>query len=188
LFVEAQVPLAWNPQLNRGARIFGRVLDHEGQPAKSLSVLFESTPTVLARNTQVSLTSETLAGEELSERGEREVPLLGAVRTPWVDLASVREDGSFELCNLPLSLGRLMVLQGMDLGAAALIIEEGVLPGGHELVLRLPAQPATLQVRVTLPGVYSRPLRKTTDNIMMSGRFSGLRVPVCLYDLKFIGN
>jgi hypothetical protein len=151
LFVEAPLPLTWNAYLDRGLRISGRVVDHDGQATNGLSVLFESTPTTLARNSQVRISSETRAGEELSELGDVQAPLPGAVRTPWVDMAVVREDGSFELSNLPAGLGRLMVVPGIDTAGAALIIAEGVLPGGQEIVLQLPAKPARLQIRATLP-------------------------------------
>jgi hypothetical protein len=154
LFVEAPVPLSWNARLDRGARILGRVLDHKGEPAADVSVLFETIPTALARNTQVRMSSETLTGEEISERGEAQTPLAGAVRTPWVDSVAVCDDGTFELSNLPQSLGRLLVVSSSDRNAPALVIEEGVMPGGHELLLRLPAKSATLQIRATLPPLW----------------------------------
>ena len=151
LFVEAPQPLAWNARLERGASVVGRVLDAQGEPAKNLLVVYESTPEVRARPTQVRMTMETRGGEEVSERGENSPGVQGGVRTPWVDRVALREDGSFELANLPAGLGRLLLVPADDPQAPALLIEEGVLPGEHEYVLRLPERPATIQLRVVLP-------------------------------------
>ncbi len=151
LLVEAPNQLQWNTSLDRGARVIGRVLDSEGKPAQNAIVRYESLPNVVARSTSVSMSLETQAGEEISERGESSAIVPGELRLPWVDQTSPREDGTFEIANLPLGLGRLLVLDKDHLEEGALLVEDGVLAGDHEYVLRIPADPGTLRLRVKPP-------------------------------------
>ena len=151
LFVDAPNPMHWSVHLDRGARIVGRVLDAEGKPALNMIVRYESVPAVVLRSTSVSLSVETRSGEEISEHGEPRAVVPGELRVPWVDQTSPRDDGTFELANLPGGLGRLLVLDKDQPDASAIVVEEGVLAGEHEYVLRIPAESGTLRVRVQLP-------------------------------------
>ncbi|HTF90622.1 MAG TPA: sigma-70 family RNA polymerase sigma factor [Planctomycetota bacterium] len=157
LFVEAPNPLEWTAHLDRGARIVGKVLDAEGKPAADKLIRYESTPDVVARSTSVSMTLETRGGEEISEHGETRAGVPGELRTPWVDQTVLREDGSFEFANLPLGLGRLLVLDQEDADGRAWIVEEGVLPGEQEHVLRIEAQRGSLQLEVKLDPAIDEP-------------------------------
>ena len=151
LFVVAPTPLHWEARLERGARVTGHVLDPDGKPEKYVFVRYESTPEVIVRGTSVRLSLETKGAEELSEQGAVEAALPGALRAPWVDATGVNEDGSFELANLPSGLGRLTVVSADDIEGPALLVEEGVLPGEHDFVLKLKATEGYMRLHLQLP-------------------------------------
>jgi RNA polymerase sigma-70 factor (ECF subfamily) len=174
LFVEAPNPQLWSASLDRGARVIGHVQDSEGQPALNTIIRYESTPTVVSRSTTISMTMETKAGEEVSEHGEAHDASAGVLRTPWVDQTAPREDGSFEIANLPLGLGRLLVLDKDHPDDSALIVEEGVLPGEHEFVLRAPAEFGTLRLRVQFPIAIDKPELEVRAISESTGRGSPL--------------
>jgi hypothetical protein len=127
------------------------VRNEDGTPAVNVSVLYESIPDTRARGTSVQITLETRGGEEVSEHGEAQPPLPDAVRTPWVDSATVGEDGAFEFANLPPGLGRLFVVAAGDPRGPALVVEEAVLPGGQPYDLVVPARSACFELRPALP-------------------------------------
>ncbi len=155
IFVVAPSPLAWQARLDRGAQLRGHVFNAAGEPEPNVLVRYESLPDVIVRATSVRMSLETAGGEEISERGDAQAAPAGALRAPWVDVAGVNEDGSFELSNLPAGLGRLLVLAAGDTEGPALLVEEGVLPGERELVLKLHAPNGSLRLDVQLPKPWS---------------------------------
>lgn len=158
LFVEAPNALEWTATLDRGLRLTGRVLAASGEPARNVLVQYESIPDVLVRPTRVHVSLETRGGEEISESGDRPAATAGEIVGPWVDQVVPRDDGSFELSNLPPGLGRLIVVPA-DGGTGSLLVEEGVIAGGGELVLQLPQTPGGLH----LGGVHTSSGFRGTD-------------------------
>ncbi|MEO6711077.1 MAG: sigma factor [Planctomycetota bacterium] len=170
VYVGGPDPLHWVAHLDRGARIFGRAIDAQGNPVQNLIVRYESVPDVVPRSPYESLPqvkpsrdfsraiirvksdgAEIAAPDELMRLMARESSL------PWVDQTSVREDGTFELANLPQGLGRLLVLDKAHPESGALLVEEGVMPSVHEFVLRVPAELGRFRLRLRFPSTSPRP-------------------------------
>ncbi|HTF90621.1 MAG TPA: hypothetical protein VK843_19540 [Planctomycetota bacterium] len=180
VYVQGPDPLHWVAHLDRGARIFGRVIDAQGNPAQNLIVRYESLPEVMPRSPVSGASPQRRSGgrsfgrmvlqvgppegvpsqataqaapesAELQRLLDRESPL------PWIDQTAVREDGSFELANLPPGLCRLLVLDRARPEAAALLVEDGVMPSAQEFVLRMPAELGRFRLRLRFPSSDPRP-------------------------------
>ncbi len=154
LFIQAGNPMRWDAQLDRASRLAGHVFDAKGRPAKGKLVRYESIPNAVARASHVRVSFEDGEKELISESAESLLPALDALRAPWVDSATVDQDGSFELANLPAGLGRLLVLSAENSDGPALYVEESLLPRVHDLELRLPASMGSLRVQIVLPELW----------------------------------